>query len=305
MKVLIVASGNSGEISPFIQDQINVLRKREIEISKFLIKGKGLFGYINNYRLLLKAIKLYKPDIIHAHYGLSGLLSVIQRRIPVVTTFHGCDINVPKNRFLSRIANKLNTKSIFVSNNLSNKLNQANPIVIPCGIDLDIFYPIEDKEKAKVKMGLDKGKKYILFSSSFSNSVKNYPLAKEAISKLNNEDIELLELKGYDRMEVAKLLNVVDMVLLTSIREASPQFIKEAMACNCPIVSTDVGDVKDIVKNIEGCFISKSNPDELSIKIQEALKFNKKTLGRINIKHFDNNLIVNNIIDVYKSILVK
>lgn len=305
IKVLVVASGNSGMISPFIQDQINALKKEETEISEFLIKGKGILGYIKNYRLLLKAIKLYKPDIIHAHFGLSGLLSVLQRGIPVVTTFHGCDINVPKNRFLSRIANKLNAKSIFVSNDLSNKLNQNNPIVIPCGIDLDIFYSMEDKDKVKIKMGLDKDKKYILFSSSFSTQVKNYPLAREAVSKIKNKNIELLELKDYDRNEVALLMNAVDLVLLTSFREASPQFIKEAMACNCPIVTTDVGDVRDIIKDTKGCFISKSDSDDISIKIQEALNYNKKTLGRINIKRFDNNFIADNIIDIYKSILIK
>ena len=281
IKVLIVTSGNSNVYSPFVQDQINALEKKGIEIVKFIIKGKGILGYVKNYRLLLEAIKINKPDIIHAHYGLSGLLSVLQRKIPVITTFHGCDVNVPKNRILSNIANKLSAQSIFVSNDLSDKLGQKKPVVIPCGIDLDVFYPIKEKGKVKKKMGLDKDKKYILFSSSFSTHVKNYPLAREAVSRIEN--VELLELKGYSREEVALLMNAVDLVLLTSFREASPQFIKEAMACNCPIVSTDVGDVKDVIKNTKGCYISKNDPIDLSNKIQEALKFNLRTLGRKNI----------------------
>ena len=77
------------------------------------------------------------------------------------------------------------------------------------------------------------------------------------------------------------------------------------MACNCPIISTDVGDVKDIIKNTEGCFIAKNDPIDISLKIQEALKFNKNTLGRMNIKHLDNEIIADSIIDIYNSVIRK
>lgn len=301
MKVLVVASGNANFISPFILDQVSALKKKGITIDFFLIKGKGVIGYIKNYKPLIKKINGFKPDIIHAHYGLSGLISSFQNRTKVVTTFHGSDINMKKTRFFSKISNILSSKSIFVSYDLAIKLDQKRPIVIPCGVDMDIFYPI-DKNIARGKLKMSFEKKYVLFSSHFSDIVKNYPLAKKSISLISDVKIELIELKGYKREEVALLMNAVDTVLMTSLSEGSPQFIKEAMACNTPIISVDVGDVKDVVKDTKSCFITKRNPADIASKIREVLIFNGKTNGRSNIKQFDNRLIASSIIDIYHSV---
>lgn len=302
MKVLIVCSGNANYTSPFVLDQTNALKKKSVQIEFFLIKGKGLSGYIKNYKLLLNKIKEISPDLIHAHYGLSGLLCVLQRKVPVVTTFHGSDVNVRKNRLFSKIADLFSAKTIFVTKDLANKLNKRNSIIIPCGVDLDVFYPISKRE-ARGKMNLLEDKRYVLFSSFFDNSVKNYPLAKAAVEKINNLDIELIELKEYNREEVALLMNAVDLVLLTSFTEGSPQFIKEAMACNCPIVSTDVGDVKKVVENTKGCFIGEYDAQDIKNKIVLALNFNKKTTGRNDINYFDNQIIATKIINIYQSVL--
>jgi len=99
------------------------------------------------------------------------------------------------------------------------------------------------------------------------------------------------------------LMNAVDLVLMTSFTEGSPQFIKEAMACNCPIVSTDVGDVKDVIKNTKGCYITSYIPEDVATKIELALNYGKKTDGREHIKHFDNELIALKILNVYKKII--
>jgi glycosyltransferase involved in cell wall biosynthesis len=88
-------------------------------------------------------------------------------------------------------------------------------------------------------------------------------------------------------------MNKVDVCVLTSFNEGSPQFIKEALACGCPIVSTNVGDVKDLIQNIEGCYICEFNPIDLSNKILESFKFDKKTIGPKII--IDNNLDINSI----------
>jgi len=305
LRVLIIASGNSGKIAPFIQDQINDLEKEGVSLDKFLVKGKGLFGYLGNYKGLLKKIVKNKPTIIHAHYGMSGLLATLQRRVPVVITFHGSDINEPRNRFLSRIADKLCNVSIFVSKELSLKIRKKNPIIIPCGVNLDTFYPINDKNKTKLKLGLKQNEKNILFSSNFSNKVKNYSLAKEAVSKVKEQNIKLIELKGYDRNEVALLLNTVDIALLTSFSEASSQFTKEAMACNTPIVTTNVGDAKEVIGNTKGCFITTFEPEDVAKKIQLALDFGKRTTGRKDIQHLESGVIAKKIIKIYKSVLTK
>ena len=90
---------------------------------------------------------------------------------------------------------------------------------------------------------------------------------------------------------------------MTSFKEGSPQFIKEAMACNVPIISTDVGDVKDNIKFTEGCFIVGYDPKIIADKIELLIKNNNKTKGRINIKKFDNKKIAKKILNIYNSII--
>lgn len=303
MKVLIVCSGNKNYIKSFIKDQVESIIKFGIVIDYYLIKGKGVFGYLKNIFPLKRKIKEFNPVIIHAHYGLSGLLANLQRKIPVIITFHGSDINNLIPRFLSRIAIILAAKNIFVSKTLSDKLKIPNPLIIPCGVNLKTFRPIE-KIEARLKLNLHPKKKYILFPSSIDNYVKNYPLARQTIDELDDIDIELLELKNLNRHEVAIMLNAVDLVLMTSFSEGSPQFIKESMACNTPIVSVDVGDVKMIVGNAVNCFITNNyNSSELAQYIKRILKSGKRSNGRDFIADYEESLIAHRIFGIYSAFI--
>lgn len=254
-----------------------------------------------------KKIKEFKPDLIHAHYGLSGLVSCLQRVVAVVITFHGSDAYIFYVKLLSKFAALLSAFNIFVENKIKNKINEhKNNAVIPCGIDLDTFYNM-NKAVAREMLGLDKKKHYILFSSRFDNKVKNYSLAKSTL-EIVDQQIELIELKNKSREEVNLLLNACDLALLTSISEGSPQFIKEAMACNCPIVSTDVGDVKWVVGNTEGCYLTSFDIKVTSDKLREVLEFAAKvgrTKGRERIIQLglDSETIAKEIIEVYRKVL--
>jgi teichuronic acid biosynthesis glycosyltransferase TuaC len=301
MKVLIVCSGNKGWISPFITEQVEELGRHEVEFSFFLIEGKGFSGYLKNIHMLNGAIEQTKPDLIHAHYGLSGLLANMQRKVPVITSFHGSDINFRLIRPLSILASKLSAHSIFVSHNLAKKgLASENYSVIPCGINLEVFVPV-DRQKSREKMNVRADVKLILFSGSVIEKVKNYPLAKAAAGMLN--DVKLVELTGYSREEVNYMINACDVVLMTSFSEGSPQVIKEAMACNRPVVSTDVGDVQEIFGNTEGCFMANYDPSDVAEKLRMALAFGKPTNGREKISHLDNRVIARKVFEVYSKVL--
>lgn len=285
MKVLIVSSKANNKLSPFVKEQVDSLELAGVNCSFFFIKEGGLKGYLKSYKLLRKAIKTIKPDIIHAHYGLAGLLANIQRRIPVVTTFHGSDVNQKKTRKLSRIAAYLSSRSIYVSTKLRSAAKDSSGKVIPCGVDFSIFVP-SDKEDAKKRMNLDPKKNYILFASSFDNKVKNSGLAIKAVQRVNDQlnfDLELLELKGCSREEVALLLNAAQCLIMTSFSEGSPQVIKEALATNTPIVSTDVGSVKEMISEVQGCVVVEQDVDAAVVGIKHCLEFsrdNGKTKGR-------------------------
>jgi len=293
------------------------LAKMNINVDYFTIEGKGIKGYLMSRKQLMNKMRLYQPTIIHAHYGLSGLLANLQRRISVVTTYHGSDINNPKVFPFSRLCMMLSAQNIFVSEKNLHKSNrqllsthgvtQSHPVsrknsLIPCGVDIELFKSVE-KSTARKLLGLDEDKHYVLFSGSFHNAVKNPKLALKAINLVENA--ELIELKGYTREQVVLLMNAVDGVLMTSFTEGSPQFIKEAMACNCPIVSVPVGDVPNVINDIEGCYISTYEPNDVAQKLKQALEFGKRTDGRIRIIKLglDLETVAKKIIDVYQQLI--
>ena len=303
MKVLIVARYKEQGYAPFVREQVDALQLLGVTCQYFPMQGKGVRGYLKQLSAFRQAIKSFNPDIIHAHYGLCGLFANLQRRIPVVTTYHGSDINNSSVLRFSWIAIWLSAFNVFVSRRCVDIAKpKKNYAVIPCGIDLD-EYPLLDKTEARKQMGLKEDRKYVLFAGAFDNPVKNAPLAKGAVSFL--PDVELLELKGFPRQKVAVLLQAVDALLMTSFTEGSPQIIKEALACGCPIVSVDVGDVKERTKDVDGCWIV--NNDQLSIKDALTLVFEtkRKTNGRDIIMRdgLTNDMVASNLNCIYSNIV--
>lgn len=284
MRILVVASFNKGRFAPFIVEQAEALKGYGCVIDCFGLQGKGLKGYLRNLPRLKRKVEELRPDVIHAHYGLSGLLANLQRKVPVVTTYHGSDINDKKALPFSKLSIRLSAWNIFVS---SKTLEIAKPkrkySLLPCGIDLTDLQ-LTEKQEVRRQMHLDVDKKYILFAGAFDNAVKNAPLAKAAVALLGDPNVELLELKGYSRDEVTLLMCAADVFLMTSITEGSPQVIKEAMACGCPIVSVDVGDVKERVEGVGGCYVSQTRePKELTGLLGQAIAIEERTKGREKI----------------------
>lgn len=309
MKVLIVCSGTAEgfvfEISQaFVCEQMKAVFNcdESVLFDTFFLRSKGVRGYLDQLKLLKLKIDEFCPDLIHAHYGLSGLFANLQRRVPVITTYHGSDINNDKSRFFSRMSMSLSKHNIFVSYKLACKAKARRKYsIIPCGVTL-CDYPYVSKTEARKQMGIEAEDKLVLFSSAFDNIVKNAPLAKAAVEQL--DCVKIMELKGYNRGQVNLLLHAADVALMTSFTEGSPQFIKEAMAAGCPIVSVDVGDVKDVVGDTAGCFIAERVPDDVARKIKLAIEFGKRTDGRGRIEEngYSNDVIASKIVDIYKSV---
>ena len=303
MRILIVASYNKGRFAPFILEQAEALKRQGCEIFFFGLQGKGFKGYLKNLPKLKKTIKSFQPDVIHAHYGLSGLFANLQRKIPVMTTYHGSDINEKKILPFSKVAMRLSSWNVFVSRKTLEIARPRNKYsLLPCGIDLSEAQ-LTSKKEARQKMNLSDEKKYVLFAGAFDNGVKNAPLAQKAVEELNDANVTLLELKGYSRDEVTYLMCASDVFLMTSLREGSPQVIKEAMACGCPIVSVDVGDVKERVGGVEGCFVASTREsEELAEFLCKALEFAGKTNGRQKViaDGLDNKHVAERLLGIYK-----
>ena len=310
MKVLFVSSGNSryGIVS-FIKSQGDSLIKEGVELEYFTIKGKGVIGYLKNIKPLRKCLRKNRFEIIHAHYGLIGLLCLLTfQRVPIVLSVMGDDaygnFDVRGKRikssyvgmFLTQIAlifvNKVIVKSINILNAIPQKKKCS---VIPNGVDFELFKPT----------GEELNKNTVLFLADEDNSRKNYKLLKDAMVLINRKELKTINPYPIAQSEFPDYLNKCSVFVLTSYNEGSPNVIKEAMACNIPIVSTDVGDVREIIGKTKGCFIATFEPDDVAKKIEAALMFGKRTNGRENIKHLELSLVANKIINIYKEIITE
>lgn len=308
MKILIICSHRyyapyTDYMAPFIYEQMQGLKQLGCEFRICFVQGGGLKSYIQAWRKMVNDIDEYQPDIIHAHYGLCCLIANLQRKVPVVSTYHGSDINEPKVRVLSKIAIRLSQKNIFVSQKLMDIAGKpTNAEVIPCGVDVKRFYPM-DKQTCREALGMKQDKIYILFSKEFADYVKNYPLAKAAVEGLN-KDAELLEFYGYNREQVPMLYGAVDCGILTSFTEGSPQFVKEAIACGCPIVSTNVGDVAEVIDGVGNSFVSTYEVEDIVSKLQQAINIGHLNETKLDAKYVDVN-IIQLIFNIYSGICNK
>lgn len=304
MKVLVVARYKENAYAPFITEQVEALEKQGVECRYFGINDKGLFGYLKHIRCFRRAIREFNPDAIHAHYGLCGLFANQQRRVPVITTYHGTDINNPRMLRVSRWAIRLSAFNVFVSekNYQSARPPKDRSAIIPCGINL-ADYPLLDKDIVRATLGWVKDRSFILFSGAFDNRIKNAPLAQAAVEHFPY--ISLIELKGYTRSQVAHLMNAADGLVMTSFSEGSPQVIKEALACGCPIISVDVGDVKNLITGIDGCYIAERSAESIATNIKKAIEFGKRTDGRqvIEERGLTNETIAKKLIDIYNIVV--
>jgi teichuronic acid biosynthesis glycosyltransferase TuaC len=281
MRILIVGSANNwnGNPAPFVVEQADSIIKLGHEIIFFNIKGKGWKSYLRYIFLLKEHLKTQYYDIIHAHFVWSGLISVLQRKVPVVITFHGSDLNDRWLRHISRwLVYPLAKRCIVVNSKMLNFLPNSKTKLVPCGTDTELFIP-GNKTDARQRLGLGKDDNYLLFSSRFDRPEKYASLAQQTVAALKFK-AELLEFTGYSREHSSLLYSAVDLLLMTSKHEGSPQVIKEALACNCPIISTDVGDVRALIGNTENCFICGFNAEEIKSRIEQVVMNEQRSNGR-------------------------
>lgn len=316
MKILFISSGKSGKVGEVVKNQGESLRQFGLEIDYFIIKP-GLWGYINSLSKLKKTFIQGKYDLAHAHYALSGLLSVLSvSREKVLVSYMGCDIYGDYNKngskmyssyfvvFLGFILQLFVKKIIVKSQNLEHRIYLKSKVyLIPNGVNLDVFKPY-GKVSSRTKLGLSQNKKYVLFMGNPLDSRKNFRLVKE-IKENHNLDFEILNPYPVNNKEVPAYLSAADLLILTSFNEGSPNIIKEAMACNCPIVATDVGDVKWVLGDVDGCNVVSFESEMVAEKVREALDTCKRTNGRNRIIELglDSETIARKLVHIYRGLV--
>ena len=259
---------------PFVTEQgeaiAQELRKSPIDdrciddrcVEYFLIKG----NYLKAVKALKAKIREFKPDIVHAHYGLSAITAELQGLVPVVTTFHNGETHRWWVNMLSSLFSFRAKHVIYVAQHIYDKVyfKAKNYSIIPCGVPMDQCV-VMDKEEARKKLGWGAKKKYVMLGGAFDNLRKNYPLLQQAVECLKNEgmnDIECIEMRGLTREQCVLRMNACDVFALPTKNEGSPQALKEAMACNCPIVATDVADIKHLLGGLPGHYVLPNKQDK-------------------------------------------
>jgi len=256
-------------------------------------------------------------DIVHGHYGLWCLVARLQWTTPVVASFLGSDLLVDEkfatlfskkdllvtriSRWLCHHVNAVNVKSKEMKEAIAG-INHV--IVYPDGVDFSLFRPMP-RAQARATLGWHPERNYILFGNDAQRPEKNFPLAQAAIERLHAKGItaELVVASGLAQNQVVFCINASNVVILSSLYEGSPNIVKEAMACNVPVVATDVGDVAQIIGRTRGCVICSWDPDEVATALEEALHHTEPTTGRSDIAHLERSVIAQQIIVLYEQIV--
>lgn len=305
IKVLFISSGRRGKPGDVVLNQGTSLEKAGIRIDYFLIKP-GLSGYLSAVKRLRNEFKNGRYDLAHAHYSLCGYVAGIAGCKPLVVSLMGSDICVSafSRKIISLFIRYRWNETIVKTDQMKELIGNNVVHVIPNGVDIEKFKPIP-REIARQHIEYKKDKKLVVIIAGKNRTEKNIDLAVNAVKHLGDNNIDLNHIYNTSNEEIPYYLNAADVLLLTSKREGSVNVVKEAMACNCPVVATDVGDIGWVTANTEGCYITTFEKGNVAGKIKAALDFGKRTEGRQRIieLELDSDSVAGRIINLYRNLI--
>ncbi len=296
MKVLVVCPelprpGRPNTLAPLVR-QIDSLCEIGLDVKVLEVRGLKRLKYLQTLPRFWRLVR--DCDVVHAHYAFCGWLAKAQWSRPVVVSFMGTDLMgvtrpdgsmVRRSQVVTRVASrfaKLYEAVIVKSEDMAQRLNGVRPFVVPNGVDFVRFKPI-DRSAARARLGWDDQRLRVLFPGSPTNVRKAFPLAQEAISRASAQiaqPIETIVLKGVDPDLVPYVMNACDAMVLCSHHEGSPNVVKEAMACNLPVASVDVGDVRWLCDGVQGYEISSRDAGDLGTSLARLIQSDLPPLGR-------------------------
>lgn len=234
----------------------------DVDYTVVFIDGrKDKLTYLKSINKIHKIINENEFDLIHVHYGFAGLflLKKLKKNIPILITLHGGDIQIEQGKKIQVFFTKRILKRANAAVTLNERMDKIvrdyvkKTYIVPCSVNTDIFSP------GKQRKNQSEEDIKIVFPSDKTRFVKNYPLFEKVIAVLierYNIDCRTFEVKNMSRAQVSELYRSSDIMILTSFSEGSPQVVKEAMACNLPVVSTNVGDVSFLLDGVKDSAVS-------------------------------------------------
>lgn len=304
---------------PFLVQQVEFLRRAGVEVEVFSFRGaKNPMNYLRAWWVFNQRYKCRRTqyDLVHAQFGQSALIPW-PKRLPLIITFHGTDLlgelttdgwRTLRGKllvWLGRTAARFADAVVIVSDKMRQQLPASVPLhILPTGVDLGSLASVT-REEARRQIGLPLDERLALFVGSPNNPLKRYDRAQRAVEVLNQRLPTRLIL-GWNRPhnEILTLMHACDVLVVTSLSEGSPTIVKEALACNLPIVSVIVGDVVERLDGIDGCeIVPDDKPESIAAALDRILRRGGRIRGTEAIKLLDEKVLANKLIGIYRSIL--
>jgi glycosyltransferase involved in cell wall biosynthesis len=297
----------------FVQAQMESLRPLGVDYDVLFIDGQeSLWNYIRAIGQMRRRLRSNHYNLIHAHFGLSGWVARFQLSIPVVVSFLGDDVlGRPDHsgritlvgrcfQVSSFLLARLVSAVIVKSREMQSKLRLKTAHVIPNGVELGLFRPM-DRSEARRALGLDPHKKFVLFPYNTAEARKRYDLIEAAVARARAKipELEILVVRGLPRSRMPFYINAADVFVLASVIEGSPNAVKEAMASNLPVITVDVGDALELIGPTEGCHLVPREVEVMASKIVEVILHGTRTRGREWIARLSIENVAQQIVGVY------
>jgi glycosyltransferase involved in cell wall biosynthesis len=290
---------------PFFDQQTAVLEDNDVSSTVVRVPpadGRRLgHEYAVFYGRVLAEVLRGDYDLVHANFGLTLPFALAQPVRPVVASLWGTDVFGEFGWVTNRFAEHADAV-IVMSDEMTEEVS-VDPYVIPHGIDFDRFEPTP-RSTARAEVGWDEEAKHVLFPYDPDRDVKDYPRAKrvvEGVADSVDGDVALQAVYDVPHERVPQYMNAADALLMTSKWEGSPNSVREALACNLPVVSTDVGDVAERLDGVRHSHVCESDR-ELRAGLTSVLTAEERSNGRESVRDLSLARMGERLVEVYEAV---
>lgn len=323
IRVLMITAGwpqpGQPQTTHFVKRQAEFLRRAGVEVDVFQFRGaKRLWNYMRAWRDVRPRLNPATVDVVHAQFGQSGILA-IPKRLPLVVTLRGSDILGivgPDGNYtlagrvsqaVARFALRRADAVVVVSEHMKEYFKTDAPVtVLPSGLDFELFRTIP-RDEARARLGWPLEKRLVLFAGNPDQPRKRYPLARAAVDLLNRTlPVELVVAWGVRHTDIPLYMNACDAFVFTSMQEGSPNVVKEALACDLPVVSVPIGDTTERLRGIAGCeLVADERPEAIAVALERVLQRGGRVAGRVAVAHLAEEAITGQLIEVYRGAIAR
>jgi len=323
IRVLMITAGwpqpGQPQTTHFVKRQAEFLRKAGVLVDVFHFRGaKRPWNYARAWLGVRPKIRTGDYDLVHAQFGQSGVLA-LPKRLPLVITLRGSDIlgivgsdgrhtTAGKvSQWVTRLAVRRADAVVIVSEHMKAYFETRAPVtVLPSGLDFELFATMS-REAARARLGWPLDKRLVLFAGNPEQPRKRYPLAKAAVDLVNQTlPAEIVIAWGVPHTDVPLYMSACDAFVFTSMQEGSPNVVKEALACDLPVVSVPIGDTAERLRGIEGCeLVEDERPEAIAAALERVLRRGRRVAGRVAVAHLAEEAITARLIDVYRDAIAR